>query len=78
MVKRAQQVEVIEHREVGLGPVDAVITLQVCDAATPKDSTRWVEPLERGLLEGGWLSAEMRHPHQLAALGQNRCDEGVA
>jgi hypothetical protein len=58
----AEHVEKVQHREVCVGPVDAVIPLQVGLGGAAADGAGGIEPLKGGLLVGGRLATEVGHP----------------
>ena len=71
MVVGAQHVEQVEHGVVGVGPVDAVVALQVGLGRATLGRARGIEPLEGRLLVGGRAAAEVGHPDQGLGLRQD-------
>ncbi len=79
MVVTAEGVKPVENGDVGLGPVVAVIELQVVRGlGAALGGTGGIEPLQRASLVCGGLAAEMRHAEQLFALCQDGSNKRVA
>src|SRR2546426_12431618 len=75
VVVAAEMVQELEQGDVALGPVDAVVDLQVGEGGTALDVTPRRQPLEGGALMGGGRPAEMGHAEHLGAPGGGRRPE---
>lgn len=77
VVMGTQKVEKVEHREVGLGPVDAVIALKARTGGTSLYRTGRIEPFQSALLMDGRLPSEMGDTDDRLRFGQDGRDEGT-
>jgi hypothetical protein len=78
VVVGTQEIKQVEHGEVGLRPVNPVVALEAGLGWAALHGAGRVEPLERGLLLGGRLAAEMGNAHQVPPSGEDGRHEGVS
>src|SRR5579859_3844085 len=78
VVERAEPVEEVEDGVVGLGPVDAVVDLQVGLGGAAGHGAGGVEPFQGGALVGGGTAAQVGDADDVVAVGGEGGQERVA